>query len=120
MGNAFSENPMVDAAIPPVAHMYWDGDSAQVVIESISLTCGSVIESIETQVKDSIFYVTPHYDTSAPLADCICNTRVSFNVELRDPFTEATMLVYDNDLGNKMRLIKEVMPYGIQLNAEQR
>lgn len=120
MGNAFSEDPMVDAAIPPVAHMYWDGDSAQVVIESISLTCGSVIESIETQVKDSIFYVTPHYDTSAPLADCICNTRVSFNVELRDPFTEATMLVYDNDLGNKMRLIKEVMPYGIQLNAEQR
>lgn len=120
MGNAYSEDPMVDAAIPPVAHMYWDGDSAQVVIESISLTCGSVIESIETQVKDSIFYVTPHYDTSAPLADCICNTRVSFNVELRDPFTEATMMVYDNDLGNKMRLIKEVMPYGIQLNAEQR
>ena len=120
MGNAFSEDPMVDAAIPPVAHMYWDGDSAQVVIESISLTCGSVIESIETQVKDSILYVTPHYDTSAPLADCICNTRVSFNVELRDPFTEATMLVYDNDLGNKMRLIKEVMPYDIQLNAGQR
>lgn len=120
MGNAFSEDPMVDAAIPPVAHMYWDGDSAQVVIESISLTCGSVIESIETQVKDSILYVTPHYDMSAPQADCICNTKVSFNVELRDQFTEATMLVYDNDLGNKMRLIKEVVPYDIQLNAGQR
>lgn len=107
MGNDFPDDPMVDAALPPVAHMYVNGDSAQVVIEQISVTCAAIIESVEAQVKDSILYVTPHYDTSVPQADCICNTKVSFNVAARSPFTEATMLVYDNDPGNKMRLIVE-------------
>ena len=107
MGNDFPDDPMVDAALPPVAHMYVNGDSAQVVIEQISVTCAAIIESVEAQVKDSILYVTPHYDTSVPQADCICNTKVTFNVAARSPFTEATMLVYDNDPGNKMRLIVE-------------
>ena len=107
MGNDFPDDPMVDAALPPVAHMYVNGDSAQVVIEQISVTCAAIIESVEAQVKDSILYVTPHYDTSVPQADCICNTKVSFNVAARSPFTEATLLVYDNDPGNKMRLIVE-------------
>ena len=107
MGNESPDDPMVDAALPPVAHMHVNGDSAQVVIERVMVTCASIIESVEAQVKDSILYVTPHYDTSAPQADCICNTKVSFNVAARSPFTEATLLVYDNDPGNKMRLIVE-------------
>ena len=107
MGNEAPDDPMVDAALPPVAHMYVNGDSAQVVIERVMVTCASVIESVEAQIKDSILYVTPHYDTSVPQADCICNTKVTFNVAARSPFTEATMLVYDNDPGNKMRLIVE-------------
>ena len=107
MGNDSPDDPMVDAALPPVAHMYVNGDSAQVVIEEVMVTCASIIESVEAQVKDSVLYVTPHYDTSAPQADCICKTKVSFNVAARSPFTEATLLVYDNDPGNKMRLIVE-------------
>ena len=107
MGNESPDDPMVDAALPPVAHMYVNGDSAQVVIERVMVTCASIIESVEAQVKDSVLYVTPHYDTTAPQADCICNTKVSFNVAARSPFTEATLLVYDNDPGNKMRLIVE-------------
>ena len=107
MGNDSPDDPMVDAALPPVAHMYVNGDSAQVVIEQVMVTCASIIESVEAQVKDSVLYVTPHYDTSAPQADCICKTKVSFNVAARSPFTEATLLVYDNDPGNKMRLIVE-------------
>ena len=107
MGNESPDDPMVDAALPPVAHMHVNGDSAQVVIERVMVTCASIIESVEAQVKDSILYVTPHYDTTAPQADCICNTKVSFNVAARSPFTEATLLVYDDDPGNKMRLIVE-------------
>lgn len=107
LGNDSPNDPMVDAALPPVAHMYVNGDSAQVVIEQVSVTCAAIIESIEAQVKDSVLYVTPHYDTSVPQADCICNTKVTFNVAARSPFTEATLLVYDNDPGNKMRLIVE-------------
>ena len=107
VNNDPTEDPLTDAAIPPVAHMYVNGDSAQVVIEQVMVTCASIIESVEAQVKDSVLYVTPHYDTSAPQADCICKTKVSFNVAARSPFTEATLLVYDNDPGNKMRLIVE-------------
>ena len=107
VNNDPTEDPLTDAAIPPVAHMHVNGDSAQVVIEQVMVTCASIIESVEAQVKDSVLYVTPHYDTSAPQADCICKTKVSFNVAARSPFTEATLLVYDNDPGNKMRLIVE-------------
>jgi hypothetical protein len=107
VNNDSVEDPLTDAAIPPVAHMHVNGDSAQVVIEQVMVTCASIIESVEAQVKDSVLYVTPHYDTSAPQADCICKTKVSFNVAARSPFTEATLLVYDNDPGNKMRLIVE-------------
>ena len=105
------EDPLTDAAIPPVAHMRVNGDSAQIVIETVMLTCGTEIESIEAQVKESTLYVTPHYKPSSVLADCLCKTKVSFNVKAQSPFTEATLLVYDDgsslNLGNKMRLIVE-------------
>lgn len=105
------EDPLTDAAIPPVAHMHVNGDSAQIVIETVMLTCGTEIESIEAQVKESTLYVTPHYKPSSVLADCLCKTKVSFNVKAQSPFTEATLLVYDDgsslNLGNKMRLIVE-------------
>jgi hypothetical protein len=105
------EDPLTDAAIPPVAHMHVNGDSAQVVIETVMLTCGTEFESIEAQVKDSTLYVTPHYAPSSVLADCLCKTKVSFNVKAQSPFTEATLLVYDDgssiNLDDKMRLIVE-------------
>lgn len=102
-----SGDPMVDAALPPVAHMYVNGDSAQIVIEEVVLTCGTIFESVAIEMKDSTLYVTPHYDTSLPQADCLCTSKVSFNIKALDLYKEATLLVYDNDPGNKMRLIVE-------------
>ena len=105
------DDPFTDAALPPVAHMYLIGDSAQLVIERVMVTCGTEFESVEAQVKDSTLYVTPHYDPSSTLADCLCSSKISFNLEARSPFTEATTLVFDDgssyNLGNKMRLIVE-------------
>lgn len=105
------DDPMVDAALPPVAHMYVNGDSAQIVIEEVVLTCGTIFESVAIEMKDSTLYVTPHYDTSLPQADCLCTSKVSFNIKALDLYEEATLLVYDDgtssNLGNKMRLIVE-------------
>ena len=105
------DDPMVDAALPPVAHMYVNGDSAQIVIEEVVLTCGTIFESVAIEMKDSTLYVTPHYDTSLPQADCLCTSKVSFNVKALDLYKEATLLVYDDgtsfNLSNKMRLIVE-------------
>ena len=105
------DDPMVDAALPPVAHMYVNGDSAQIVIEEVVLTCGTIFESVAIEMKDSTLYVTPHYDTSLPQADCLCTSKVSFNIKALDLYKEATLLVYDDgsssNLGNKMRLIVE-------------
>lgn len=101
------DDPMVDAALPPVAHMYVNGDSAQIVIEEVVLTCGTIFESVAIEMKDSTLYVTPHYDTSLPQADCLCTSKVSFNIKALDLYNKATLLVYDNDFGNKMRLIVE-------------
>ena len=102
---------MVDAALPPVAHMYVNGDSAQIVIEEVVLTCGTIFESVAIEMKDSTLYVTPHYDTSLPQADCLCTSKVSFNIKALDLYKEATLLVYDDgtsfNLSNKMRLIVE-------------
>ncbi|SHI61265.1 hypothetical protein [Fibrobacter sp. UWP2] len=105
------DDPMVDAALPPVAHMYVNGDSAQIVIEEVVLTCGTVFESVAIEMRDSTLYVTPHYDTSLPQADCLCRSKVSFNIKALDLYKEATLLVYDDgtsfNLSNKMRLIVE-------------
>lgn len=105
--NEGPDDPMMDAALPPVAHMYVNGDSAQVVIERVMVTCASVIESVAIEMRDTTLYVTPHYDMSVPQADCICTTKVSFNIKALDLYNKATLLVYDNDFGNKMRLIVE-------------
>ncbi len=105
------DDPMVDAALPPVAHMYVNGDSAQIVIEEVVLTCGTIFESVAIEMRDSTLYVTPHYDTSLPQADCLCTSKVSFNIKALDLYKEATLLVYDDgmsfNLSNKMRLIVE-------------
>ena len=105
------DDPMVDAALPPVAHMYVNGDSAQIVIERVMVTCGTRFESVEVEMRDSSLYVTPHYDPSSMFADCLCSSKVSFNVKMVDVYKDATTLVYDDgtsiNLGNKMRLIVE-------------
>jgi hypothetical protein len=55
--------------------------------------------------------VTPHYNTSIPQADCLCTSKVSFNIKALDLYKETALLVYDDgtssNLGNKMRLIVE-------------
>lgn len=111
VNNDPTEDPLTDAAIPPVAHMHVNGDSAQIVIESVEVVCGTEIESVEVQVRDGMLYVTPYYDPASRLADCICSTKISFNVKALDLYKEATLLVYDDgsgfNLSNKMRLIVE-------------
>ena len=106
-----SGDPMVDAALPPVAHMYVNGDSAQIVVERVMVTCGMEFESVEIRMEDSALYVTPHYDPSSTQADCLCSSKVGFNVKMVDVYKEATILVFDDgtsyNLGNKMRLIVE-------------
>ena len=105
------DDPMVDAALPPVALMYVNGDSAQIVVERVMVTCGTEFESVEIRMEDSTLYVTPHYDPSSMFADCLCSSKVSFNVKMVDVYKEATTLVFDDgtsiNLGNKMRLIVE-------------
>ncbi len=64
-----------------------------------------------TIVVGSSSSVTPHYNTSVPQADCLCTSKVSFNIKALDLYKEAALLVYDDgtssNLGNKMRLIVE-------------
>ena len=106
-----SDDPMVDAALPPVAHMYVNGDSAQIVVERVMVTCGMEFESVEIRMEDAALYVTPHYDPSSTQADCLCSSKVSFNVKMVDVYKEATALVFDDgtsyNFGNKMSLIVE-------------
>ena len=106
-----SDDPTVDAALPPVAHMYVNGDSAQIVVERVMVTCGMEFESVEIRMEDAALYVTPHYDPSSTQADCLCSSKVSFNVKMVDVYKEATALVFDDgtsyNFGNKMSLIVE-------------
>jgi len=105
------DDPMVDAALPPVAHLYVNGDSAQIVVERVMVTCGTEFESVEIRMEGTSLYVTPHYDPSSMFADCLCSSKVGFNVKMVDMYKEATTLVFDDgtsiNLGNKMRLIVE-------------
>ena len=105
------DDPMVDAALPPVAHLYVNGDSAQIVVERVMVTCGTEFESVEIRMEGTSLYVTPKYSPLFLEVDCLCSSKVSFNVKMVDVYKEATTLVFDDgtsiNLGNKMRLIVE-------------
>lgn len=74
----------------PVARKYVDEDSMTVVLDNVTMSCGSIVESVDVTAAGDTLVVKINLDPSAPLANCICPTQVSFTIKNEAEFTKAT------------------------------
>ena len=124
--NNSSGDPMVDGAgggdwaLPPVAFMTVENDSAAYVVQNVRMPCEEIggfagmtrqllKPSLEVTMGDTVMHVTPIVEGSSSSSGCVCSTEFTFKIKLEPPFDQATLLVIDdeNNLGNRMRIIKE-------------
>lgn len=119
-------DPMQDAALPPVAYVgYEDGDdSATVVIENVSMNCRSIsgttsiirkpnVGNLQLSASgDTLYMEQSALDTVNAEPDCICDSRLIFNVKADPAFINAKLLVavIDGDYGNRMGIVRAFPP----------
>ena len=115
-------DPMVDAALPPVAYMIPEEgtDSVAIVIENVSMACEAIsgttgmirrppIKQISVGTNYSYLNVVPKMDESRVQEDCICGARLIFKIEAKSNFISATTLnvVFDDNTINEIPIVKE-------------
>lgn len=72
----------VDRISPRALKFISNNGMMKIVIEDIYLTCGLIIESINAAYSGgSTIFAQMNIDPSSPLVDCICPTRVSFEIK---------------------------------------
>lgn len=124
-GNS-TEDPMLDGAgggdwaLPPVAFMTVENDSAAYVVQNVRMPCEEIggfagmtkqllRPSLEVTMDGTEMHVKPVVEESSSSSDCVCSAEFAFKIKLVSPFDQATLLVIDdsNNLGNRMRIVKE-------------
>lgn len=76
----------------------------KVVLENLSLPCGAIVADVSVFLSGDTLYVEPAYDESSMLADCICPTQVSFELENGHAYITALYLTFDR---NNVMALKE-------------
>ena len=74
----------------PMARKYVGEDSMTVVLDNVTMSCGSIVESVDVTAAGDTLVVKINMDPNSPLANCICPTRVSFTIKNDAEFTKAT------------------------------
>ncbi len=113
-------DPEVDGAVPPVAYMKVDSDSATLILERVQASCEfingftgpielPITSSIDITAVDDTLYLKPKVkQTTSPKAtDCVCPSRLTFKVKADPSIANAKVIVMDDGLntGNKLRII---------------
>ena len=124
-GNS-TEDPMLDGAsggdqaLPPVAFMTIENDSATYLVQNVRMPCEEIggfagmtrrllKPTLEVTMDETEMHVKPVVEMATSNSDCTCMSQFAFKIKLVSPFDQATLLVIDdsNNLGNRMRIIKE-------------
>ena len=115
-------DPMVDAALPPVAYMIPEEgiDSVAIVIENVSMACEAIsgtagmirrppIKQVSVGTNYSNLNVVPKMDESRVQTDCLCSSRLIFKIEAKSNFVSATTLnvVFDDNAINEIPIVKD-------------
>lgn len=115
-------DPMVDAALPPVAYMIPEEgtDSVAIVIENVSMACEAIsgttgmirrppIKQVSVGTNYSNLNVVPKMDESRVQTDCLCSSRLIFKIEAKSNFVSATTLnvVFDDNTINEIPIVKD-------------
>ena len=123
--NNSSGDPMVDGAgggdqaIPPVAYMTVENDSAAYVVKNVRMPCREIsgfagmekqllTPSLEVTMDETVMHVRPITESSSASSGCVCSTNFAFKIKLESPFDQASLLVIDdeNNLGNRMKIVE--------------
>ena len=104
-----SEDPLVDGAIPPVAYMRVDSDTATIILERVKSSC-QFTSALEITAAGDTLYVKPEMEQTASQqeTDCTCPARITFKIKADAAFTNAKILIVDDNLnaGNRMQIVK--------------
>lgn len=85
----------------------------KVVLENLSLPCGTIVTDVSVSLSGDTLYVEPAYDESSMFADCICPTQISFELENGLAYATALYLTFDR---NNVMTLKE----GTALSEKER
>ena len=109
-----------DQALPPVAFMTVENDSAIFGVQNVRMPCEEIggfagmtkqllKPSLEVTMDETEMHVKPVVEESSSSSGCVCSAEFAFKIKLVSPFDQATLLVIDdsNNLGNRMRIVKE-------------
>jgi len=123
--NRFDLNEGIgDYAIPPVAYMEPGSDSVTFILERARFACGASFVNLDVSTSGDTVVVKPNVAlANGQSDDCICPTRLTFNVKAEDAFTNAKVLVVDDGKNafNKMRIVKyDEMKYYVSSNILDR
>ena len=122
-GNS-TEDPMLDGAsggdqaLPPVAFMTIENDSATYLVKNVRMPCEEIggfagmttillKPTLKVTMDETEMHVEPVVETATSSSDCTCMSQFSFKIKLVSPFDQATLLVIDDriNLGNRMRIV---------------
>lgn len=119
------KDPLTDAALPPVAYMTLDGDSATIVLERVRTSCEAVsgitsviqnptVSALDVRASGDTLYVKPTVSQIAIEKNvaCICEARIAFKIKADSAFTSASLLVVEDELnlGDRMRIVNMEPP----------
>lgn len=122
-GNS-SEDPMLDGAsggdqaLPPVAFMTIENDSATYLVQNVRMPCEEIggfagmtrqllKPTLEVTMDETEMHVEPVAETATSSSDCTCMSQFAFKIKLVSPFDQASLLVIDDRInqGNRMRIV---------------
>lgn len=86
-----------DDSSPSVTYFMSASGEMKVVLENISLTCGAVVTDVSAFLSGDTLYAVPTYEESSLWADCICPTRISFELEKGQAYATAQYLTFDRN-----------------------
>ena len=122
-GNS-TEDPMLDGAsggdqaLPPVAFMTIENDSATYLVQNVRMPCEEIggfagmtrqllKPTLKVTMDETEMHVEPVVETATSSSDCTCMSQFAFKIKLVSPFDQANLLVIDDRInqGNRMRIV---------------
>ncbi len=88
---------IADDSSPSATYFMSASGEMKVVLENVSLTCGAVVTDVSAFLSGDTLYAVPTYEESSLWADCICPTRISFELEKGTAYATAQYLTFDRN-----------------------
>ena len=107
-----------DQALPPVAIMTIENDSATYLVQNVRMPCEEIggfagmtrqllKPTLRVTMDETEMHVEPVVETATSSSDCTCMSQFAFKIKLVSPFDQANLLVIDDRInqGNRMRIV---------------